>query len=62
MQISELAMNFGHGGKTIVSIWCKCHCPDDIEEIAAWLKMAKANMEQWQKIDAQARSKEKADG
>jgi hypothetical protein len=62
MQISELSMNFGYNGKTIVTAWCKCHTADDVEEIIAWLKMAKDNMRAWEKIDAQARPKGAKDG
>jgi hypothetical protein len=55
MRIDNLEMTYGHNGKATAKIWVQCHTPEDVEEIIAWLKMAKDNMRAWEKIDAQAR-------
>lgn len=58
MQISGLNMDYMHNGKATASVWCKCHSVEDCEEIIRWLRMAQANMKQWQKIDAESKANE----
>ena len=47
-------MRFGNNSQTIVEVWADCHTVQDCEQIIEWLQLAKANMRQWEKINAKA--------
>jgi hypothetical protein len=50
IKIHELSIDCHADGGTRIYIWCNCYSPDDIEDMIAWLKLAKAVMEKWQAI------------
>lgn len=41
-------------------VWVDCFTPDDCDVMIAWLHMAKANMRQWERINAKASRAAKA--
>lgn len=54
MKISGLKIDFGYGGRAIVEIWANLHTQSDVDDLIAWLQMAKGNMRQWEKIHARS--------
>ena len=51
MNITTLKMEYGFNGEATVSVWVGCNTPADIDELMAWLKMAKYNMASWKSIN-----------
>lgn len=39
-------------GKTCIKVWAKCHNAEDVDDIIAWLRLAKDVMIKWEKIRA----------
>lgn len=60
MRINHLKINGGNNGMTIVEVWADCHTVEDIDDIIAWLQMAKTVMIKWDKINGKAARKAKA--
>lgn len=60
MKISGLKILGGNNGRTIVEVWADCHTVEDIDDIIAWLQMAKTVMIKWDKINEKATRKAKA--
>ncbi len=59
MKIRELRMDFD-SSKTTVQVWTVCETQGDCDAMIAWLQLAKANMKQWDKINAKASRPPKA--
>ena len=60
MKINGLKIESGHNGKTIVEIWSACHSIEDVDDVIAWLGLAKQVMRGWEKINAKAPRKAEA--
>lgn len=60
MKIDGLEIKYGYGGRAIVEVWAKLHTVDDVDDMVAWLQMAKGTMRQWEKIHARSAQKAKA--
>jgi hypothetical protein len=50
MDISDLKIECD--GRTCVKVWAKCHSAEDIDDMIAWLHLAKGLMLKWEKIRA----------
>lgn len=51
LDITSLDIECRDGG-TAVKVWAKCRTPDDVDQIIAWLHLAKGVMVKWEKINA----------
>lgn len=50
LDVTSLGLNCTADGDTCVTIWAKCWTADDIDDVIAWLKLAKAAMQKWETI------------
>lgn len=50
MDITSLEFECDSKGKPKIAVWAKCHSVDDVDDIIAWLHLAKAMMIKWDKI------------
>lgn len=55
MKVNDLKMAMQESGKTDVEVWARCYTSDDLEDLIAWLLLARAAMKKWE-----ARRKDKA--
>lgn len=60
MKINGLKIESGYNGKTIVEIWSTCHSEEDVNDVIAWLGLAKHVIRSWEKIHAKASRSTKA--
>jgi hypothetical protein len=58
LDVTSLDMECHDDGTTKVTVWVKCWSSDDIDDVIAWLKLAKSMMKSWETI----RKKEQAHG
>jgi hypothetical protein len=54
LDVTNLNLDCDADGSAKVTIWCRCRTADDIDDVIAWLTLAKTMTEKWQEI----RSKE----
>lgn len=54
MDITTLEISCDAKGKTRVNVWAKCHSPQDVDDIIAWLRLSKNVIEKWEKISARS--------
>lgn len=52
MDITSLDIECRGAGRSVVKVWAKCQTQDDVDDIIAWLKLAKGVMATWEKISA----------
>jgi hypothetical protein len=54
MEISTMAIEADITGRSTVKLWCKCHSAQDIDDVIAWLNLARSMMDAWhaQRADA----------
>lgn len=50
MKITELKLNSGYNGQTIVDLWVTCHTIEEVDDVIAWMQFAKQMMLEWQKL------------
>lgn len=50
LDVTDLGLECFADGSIKVTVWCKCWSSDDIEDVIAWLKLAKATMLRWEEI------------
>ncbi len=50
MDITSLEWEADSKGNPKISVWAKCHTVEDVEDIIAWLHLAKDMMRKWEKI------------
>jgi hypothetical protein len=58
MKISDLKIECDD--RTCVTVWVKCQSPEEIDNLIAWLQLAKSVMLKWEKINANASRPSKA--
>lgn len=49
MDITSLNIECSADG-TKVTAWCKCHSPEDVDDLTEWLGLARQVMEGWENI------------
>lgn len=54
MKISDLKIESADCGKTTVSLWVRCSSVEDVDNLIAWLGLAKHVIRGWEKINAKA--------
>lgn len=57
MKVQDLKIESAANGTTCVKFWCECHSADDVDDIVAWLELAKTVMVEWERIREQHRAK-----
>jgi hypothetical protein len=50
LDVTDLGLTCQGDGSTKVTVWCKCWTVADIDDVIAWLKLARAVMARWQEI------------
>jgi hypothetical protein len=50
MDITSLEFEIDSKCRPKVSVWAKCHTVEDVDDIIAWLHLAKDMMRKWEKI------------
>jgi len=50
MDITSLEWEADSKGNPKISVWAKCHTVEDVEDMIAWLHLAKDMMRKWEKI------------
>jgi hypothetical protein len=50
MDITSLEIRSLADGSGTVQAWCKCSSPDQIDDLVAWLGLARHVMEEWHAI------------
>ena len=50
MDITSIGWEADSEGNPKISVWAKCHTVEDVEDIIAWLHLAKDMMRKWEKI------------
>lgn len=50
MKVTELAVKCDAEGEAVVEVWVKCATRDDLDDVIAWLELAKQMVGKWQKI------------
>jgi hypothetical protein len=50
LDVTNLEIECHTDGSTKVKVWCNCFQPDDIDDLVAWLGLAKTVMERWGEI------------
>lgn len=50
MDITSLEWESDSKGNPKISVWAKCHTVEDVDDIIAWLHLAKDMMRKWEKI------------
>lgn len=50
MKISQLDVRCDRSQKQHLEIWCECNSPEDVDDLMAWLLLAKAMMKKWDNI------------
>lgn len=48
MDITNLEVDCAH--KPCIKVWAKCETPEDVDDIIAWLRLAKDLLIKWEKI------------
>ena len=51
MEITSLECKCDNKGGTQINVWAKCHSVEDVDDIIAWLHLAKTLMKGWDKIE-----------
>jgi hypothetical protein len=50
LDVTSLDMQCHDDGTAKVTVWVKCWSLDDIDDVIAWLKLAKSMMKSWEAI------------
>jgi hypothetical protein len=52
LDITDLSISCNDDGSSKMTVWAKCFTADDIDDVIAWLGLAKAMMKRWEAIRA----------
>lgn len=58
MKITDLKTESAKG--TMVKVWCECATANEVDDLIAWLRLAKSVMLGWERINAEASRKTQA--
>lgn len=50
MKTNDLKVEGDANGTTLVKVWAECRSVEDIDDIVAWLRLAKSMISKWEKI------------
>ena len=50
LDVTNLGIECAADGGSKVIVWCKCHSTGDIDDVIAWLELAKTMVESWKQI------------
>jgi len=60
VKVSNLDVRCDRSQKQHLEIWCECYSIEDVDDLMAWLLLAKDMMRKWDKIRAKRNSPELA--
>jgi hypothetical protein len=52
VKITGLKIESSESGRTVVEVWSKCSSVSDVDDLIAWLGLAKHVIRGWEKINA----------
>jgi hypothetical protein len=50
LDVTDLGLECEADGTSLVKVWCKCRTADDIDDVIAWLHLAKTLTTKWRII------------
>ena len=56
IDVTNLEVECAADGGSKVTVWCKCNSTEDIDDVIAWLELAKAMIEGWKQTRTENRN------